>query len=381
MSDYAPYDPNDDEAADAYPGVAYPQGLIDLGLLGPLSGLGPGASGQGANPDYGLLSSPSPPNYGGLFSATPGAAASPAGGSAWPPSTSIAGGAQGLPDPLSGLRGPPAPAQPPYLPGRAPTGAPATPPGPLLGPKPPLQGTTDQRALNSASYAPGMRSPQEQALDWTVGQGAPDGGVSSPAPYLGAVSMRYEAGLTPGGEAQAAAKVSSGADDPSGGVSYGAFQLASKQRALQDFLSSEGAPWAAQFRGADPTQPNGAFAQAWRANPPSFEAQHAYIERTHYDPVVDRVRQSTGLDLDSRSPAVQEAVWSMATQHGAAAKVATDAVRSLEGQVSPTNPGYDRALVNALYDKREAYVRQIGLPDLTKRYAQERPQVLSMLPH
>ena len=55
-------------------------------------------------------------------------------------------------------------------------------------------------------------------------------------------------------------------------------------------------------------------------------------------------------------------------------------MRSLEGQVGPDDPGYDRALVNALYDRWEAYARRQGFAELIEsRYVPERRDALRML--
>lgn len=204
--------------------------------------------------------------------------------------------------------------------------------------------------------------------------------------HLGDLSMRFETGYRPGQEAKAAGVVSNGAGDK-GGVSYGAFQLASSAKGghqVQAFLKAEGAPWAAAFGGKDPTTHSGAFAAQWKQTATQepdkfFAAQHSYIERTHYQPVADHVQAATGLDISSRSPTVQNAVWSMSVQHGKAASLVDDAVRQAGPQGNQSNTEYDRKLVNALYDVRNDYVDAIGQPNLKARYAQERQEALQQL--
>ena len=127
--------------------------------------------------------------------------------------------------------------------------------------------------------------------------------VTAQRDHRGGLSMIYETGYRPGQEAQAAARVSTGRGDR-GGVSYGAYQLSSTQGQVQRFLRNEGGPWASRFTGLDPTVRGGAFGGTWTAiaaeNPTDFfNAQHAYIERTHYDPVVARVLNQTGVDINS----------------------------------------------------------------------------------
>lgn len=215
----------------------------------------------------------------------------------------------------------------------------------------------------------------------------------SPAPIhqpgasrLGNLSMVYETGYRPGQEAQAAAVVSSGRGDP-GGVSYGAYQLASSAkggRQVQAFLRADGTRWGARFGHENPALPHGAFEQMWKtiaAESPIvfFEAQHDYIARTHFNPVVSYVRNVTKVDLTSFSRTVQNVVWSMGVQHGRAPKLVAQAVQ----QVGPPPEGdrrdYERTLINTLYDIREAYVDKNGLGRLKKRYRSERQVALQQL--
>ncbi len=226
-------------------------------------------------------------------------------------------------------------------------------------------------------------------VDAAAAPAAPSAPAPAPAggARLGRLSMVYETGFGPGQEAQAAARTSSGVGD-AGGASYGAYQLASSSkggRQPQAFLKAEGAPWASRFAGQDPTISNGDFARTWKAvaaaEPQAFfNAQHAYIERTHYQPVVDAVKASTGLDLTSRSRAVQDVVWSMSVQHGGAKGLVEEAVNALGSRPTGQDRNYDEALINKLYDVRSAYVVDVvHRPDLMSRYATERRDALAEL--
>lgn len=201
---------------------------------------------------------------------------------------------------------------------------------------------------------------------------------------LGDLSMIYETGRRPSQYRDAAGVVSSGRGDP-GGKSYGAYQLASRTGTLQEFLRAEGSRWANEFRGMDPTRP-GAFEAKWReiaAREPEafFNAQHDFIQRTKYDRVVATVLARTGVDINTLPPAVRDAVWSMSVQHGRAAQLVTDSIRSVQRDGQLDN---GRAIINRLYDDRTAYVNRIELPAATRsslidRYVAERSQALSML--
>lgn len=173
---------------------------------------------------------------------------------------------------------------------------------------------------------------------------------------LGALSERFESGDRGPGA------VSSGAGDP-GGVSYGIWQLSSRAGTVAAFVAAEGARWRAEFVGAAPGAP--AFSAAWKAiavrEPEAFAAaQHAFIERTHYRPAVAGVRQRTGLDLDSRHAAVRDAGWSVAVQHGGAAAILVAAVAVADRAHRRAETAYDRALIEAIYAERAAYVLRVA---------------------
>lgn len=243
---------------------------------------------------------------------------------------------------------------------------------------------------------PQIRDPDRIAVGQAVN--VPDGAKPLPTPpkggsspdtpatpittghQLGSLSEKYETG------GRGPGTVSTGRGDP-GGVSYGSYQLASKTGTVQAFLRNEGAPWADQFKGMDPTISRGAFERQWKAiaasEPEAFaDAQHAFIQRTHYEPVVKHVRGTTGLDVSTRSAAVQDAVWSTSVQHGRAKGIVERAVRAVD--VPPSSPDYDRALVKAIYAERTRYVSGLSMPEKTKesllnRYENELADALRML--
>jgi hypothetical protein len=176
------------------------------------------------------------------------------------------------------------------------------------------------------------------------------------APRLGALSERFESG------GRGPGAVSSGAADP-GGVSYGIWQLSSRAGVAAAFVAGEGARWREDFAGAAPG--SAAFTAAWKAiaarEPQAFaQAQHAFVERTHYRPAVAAVRRRTGLDLDVRHPAVRDAAWSVAVQHGGAAAILSAGVARADQAVARDGDGYDRRLVQAIYAEREAYVSRLA---------------------
>lgn len=174
-------------------------------------------------------------------------------------------------------------------------------------------------------------------------------------PRLGAIAERYESG------GRGPGTVSTGAGDP-GGVSYGVYQLSSNAGTLQKFLANEGKGYAAELG----TGIGGKrFNTGWKAiaarDPQGFRAaQHAFINRTHYQPAVDGVKAATGLDLSSRHAAVREATWSTSVQHGGAQGVLNAAIRTTDAQVDRSSADYDRKLVDNIYAGRAAYLNALA---------------------
>ncbi len=193
--------------------------------------------------------------------------------------------------------------------------------------------------------------------------------------------------------------ISTGRDDP-GGVSYGTHQLSANAGTLQRFVDSpEGRRWARTFSGARGGTDE--FSRRWRTvaaqDPDAFrQAQHDFIGRTHYSPAIASVRERTNADLDAMAPAVREAAWSVAVQHGGASRILRDAVnaadRRMRGpgdRVNRTTREYQRALLDSVYDARTEYVRALipnAAPEhqrtfrnlITNRYPQERRNALRM---
>jgi hypothetical protein len=173
---------------------------------------------------------------------------------------------------------------------------------------------------------------------------------------LGTLSEKYESG------GRGPGTISTGSGDP-GGVSYGTYQLSSNAGTLTAFVKAEGKPWAAGFGSAKSGSP--AFSDQWKkiasTQPGPFgDAQHAFIERTHYRPVVATILAAKGIDLDSRHDAVRDATWSTAVQHAGAASVLLTAVGACDQAHARTSADYDRALIEALYKARIDYVRGVA---------------------
>lgn len=169
---------------------------------------------------------------------------------------------------------------------------------------------------------------------------------------LGSLSSKYETG------GRGPGTVSSGIGD-AGGVSYGSYQMTSRPRGgtVARFVAGAAFPWRDRFAALQPGSSE--FSAAWRAlttEAPGafFEAQHAFIKATHFDPLVAKVLSEDALDIRTRAPAVQDAVWSTAVQHGPNTPVVHRAIVAAGGAASlhPVERERDRRLILAIYAER-----------------------------
>mgnify|MGYP002777941997 CR=1 FL=1 len=124
--------------------------------------------------------------------------------------------------------------------------------------------------------------------------------------HLGKTSIRFETG------GRGVATVSTGVGDH-GGVSYGAYQLSSRQGTLDEYLS--GSKFRHEFEGLERNSQE--FIAKWKdvaSREPDFATeQHQFIKRTHYQPVVSDLA-AQGIDLTDRGRAVHDALWSTSVQ-------------------------------------------------------------------
>lgn len=166
------------------------------------------------------------------------------------------------------------------------------------------------------------------------------------ADELGILSAKYETG------GRGPGTVSTGVGDP-GGVSYGSYQMASKMGVVQRFVTQAGFQWAKDFQGL--TAGTAPFTAVWKKiaadQTDDFQrAQHAFIKRSHYDPLAAKVLAENKVDVNTRSFAVQNAIWSTAVQHGGATPIIGRAMATLSCDCS--DPTYDKQLICAIYAER-----------------------------
>ena len=203
-------------------------------------------------------------------------------------------------------------------------------------------------------------------------------------PPLGALSARFESNGNPG----------SIGHDSTGGFSYGTYQIATLTGTFSDFmdflrrqfpdlaqpLDAAGGPTAA-------TQGTQQFQAAWKSeaqkNPSRFDqAQHDYIQTTHYDVQVAKLKTNFGLDVNQRSRALQNVVWSMAVQMGNSTQTI---FRNVLKNVSSVTTLDDAQLIPMLYAERSkvdiffASSKPAVKAALLKRFQQEQQDALQML--
>jgi murein DD-endopeptidase MepM/ murein hydrolase activator NlpD len=166
------------------------------------------------------------------------------------------------------------------------------------------------------------------------------------ADTLGELSAKYETG------GRGPGTVSTGSGDP-GGVSYGSYQMATKMGTVTRFVNQAGFQWAKDFQGlAAGTAP---FTAAWKriaaAETAAFQsAQHAFIKKSHYDLLAAKILADDGLDVNTRSRALQDVVWSTAVQHGGATPIIRKAFASVN--CKPSDSEFDKQLICAVYAER-----------------------------
>ena len=63
------------------------------------------------------------------------------------------------------------------------------------------------------------------------------------------------------------------------------------------------------------------------------DLQHAFIKKTHYDPMVKKISNDTGMDIGKRSKALQDVIWSTSVQHGSSSSVIKKALKSANKKI------------------------------------------------
>jgi hypothetical protein len=203
---------------------------------------------------------------------------------------------------------------------------------------------------------------------------------------LGKLSEQFETG------GRGAGTVSGGQGDP-GGVSYGSYQMTSKPGGgtAKRFVSAPDFPFRSRFAGLVPGTPS--FSAVWKSlastNREEFQSsQHDYIKKTHFDPLVQKIINEDGLNVLTRSHALQDVVWSTAVQHGPGSKIPHRALANVG--LTPGDAGFDKKLIVAIYNERGRKNANGGLVNFSRasaavqrgvanRFREESKKALQML--
>jgi phage-related protein len=189
-----------------------------------------------------------------------------------------------------------------------------------------------------------------------------------------------------------------------GGASYGKYQIATNTGTMNSFLSyakkqnediynkltGRDTVWgkAKGFFGYDVKPGTNEFNQRWKEiakeDPRSFEnLQHKFIQSSHYDPALEKIKKSVGIDVSQRSDALKDVLWSTAVQHGVggANKVFSKALGSNANSLS------DREIIERIYAERgrdKGYAHFSGnsasvIKSVVNRFEREKKDALTML--
>ncbi len=191
---------------------------------------------------------------------------------------------------------------------------------------------------------------------------------------LGSLSAKYESNGNP-------AAISSGNGD-AGGVSFGAYQFASKAGVPKTFadwcISTEKAPDIGSRLltafDADSNLYGESFKNEWKAiaaEDPTFflYIQHDFVKEKYYDAIVSRIEKNVeNFDMDMYGIALKNVFWSRATQHGVGGSynVITRAFESIGG----FNLQSEEILIRAIYAESGA-VSDSGTNPMTGTRAEE----------
>lgn len=237
---------------------------------------------------------------------------------------------------------------------------------------------TDDTSIKKVSYNPdsgGVNNPKQVKPNF-------DFSKYNPPKYfqytdIGSVSGWFESKNRP-------ATVSSGAGDY-GGVSYGTWQLASRNGRVQEYLKTS--RYRNEFAGMAVNSPE--FKAKWQEigmrDPEGFQKdQEAFIRRTHYD-ITERNLRGIGLDLSKRSDALKAAVFSTSVHYGpsGATRSITNAI--FKAGLDPKTAS-DEEIINAIYDYKMGTIdikfksSSASVRDgIRNRFVQEKGMIMSLL--
>lgn len=131
---------------------------------------------------------------------------------------------------------------------------------------------------------------------------------------LGKLSAKYESNGDPGAIGRN--------EGDAGGASYGAYQFATNAGIPEAFVGwlAEQGYWGAETLAQAGEPGTEEFGAAWRRVAEEdaagfLAAQHGFVEQAYYGPARAALLE-IGVDIDARSEALRQVVWSAAVQYG-----------------------------------------------------------------
>lgn len=154
---------------------------------------------------------------------------------------------------------------------------------------------------------------------------------------LGSLSAKYESNGNPSTIANTKGDI--------GGKSYGTYQLTKNSGHAQKFASQYGGALKGLTVGTT------AFDKAWKAEAAKSEmkfaqAQHDYIQQTHYQPAVNAFKSTTGIDVNKAPLGIQNMIWSIGVQHG------TGGARNIFSNAGVNKGDSWSTVLNKVYNER-----------------------------
>lgn len=168
-----------------------------------------------------------------------------------------------------------------------------------------------------------------------------------------------------------------------GGKSYGTYQFASNMGTVQPFVNSLRTTFPAGYNALRGKKVgSAAFDKAWRSlgSSKAFgDAQHNYIKKQYFDPMIGRMRKNQGINLTSKPLAVQNVIWSLSVQHGVGGASTVLKNAGINNRMS------DAQIINRIYDERSKVDRHFAgnsariKQSVRNRFVRERKDALAQL--
>lgn len=197
---------------------------------------------------------------------------------------------------------------------------------------------------------------------------------------LGVLSAKYESNGNPG-------VISNNPGDP-GGKSYGAWQFSSKMGSLDSFLgwlkganpeyhsalmngkSSDGGSYGANF--------DGAWTSIASKDRNGFlQLQQSYVKTHFYDAAADKLKSKYGFDINSKSDALKNVLWSTVVQHGVGGALNVFSKINLnnsDGQII-TDVYNERQRVDRYFSSSSSSIKR----SVFNRFTKEKQEALDLL--